>query len=448
MGYGRINAYHALGGPGSSTPWYSASMYLWDSKTILSTYSGTGNSVAKHIFADASGGRAEFRLFASALAGKAEVSVAGDTRKAVLTGAPFGGSTSIYEYSGSLSGYANAGHFDPVVYIPSAVLTDTKGVKSHIPLPAYTVPGEIPAALKVISKPKYCLVPGSGASVSVGAVNAKGARITGVPLTATLAAYPAPSSGKSGPSLLPLVGRTGGTSTSFSADIRMSSSPGDHLVVFSMTVEGYEDLEVSVTVTGNLPPYVKRVTVTYPGTTIYNAAWVEVDTVPTGLRFVVSSNTPLKEGDYPAYVEFSREMVSATLAFQAVKQGETPLLALSEGTAAINVSGTMWQWDVHVNKPTATTVQKVRFVLSAKDKYEMPLAGLDRSVTMLTASALLEAAVKSHSDDLHEVTVNVIVPDQTPSSRTTTGGPATQTQDKPKAANMGWERGQILTIDI
>jgi len=296
MGYGRINMYQALGGINTTT-YYSASVYLYNSRSVLSNPSGT-NPVARHVFAGNSGGTVDFSVQ------KGDPSGVTVTAAEVRIANP-GGSTDTLSLSenvvsSTMSTYAASKTVLPqldfavgaTTYVPEIVLTHTHGGTTKIPLPAYTVPGPVPVSLDVSVSPPT-LDAGGTAVFTVNVRDGLGNAIVNVPISATLTFDPGGGS----------LSSTGGNTPSYSPVLSLSPTPGGHRVVFSINSAGYEGISATAIVTG-LPRLILGKKADMPGTVCagqaltYTVSWSKggtstvygitiTDTLPNGASYTV-----------------------------------------------------------------------------------------------------------------------------------------------------------------
>ena len=249
--------YQALGGINTTT-YYSASVYLYNSKAVLSNPSGI-NPVARHIFADSSGGTVDFSV------------QKGDPNGVIITSAEVrianpDGSTDILALvdnivSSTMSTYTATKAVLPQVdfavgattYVPEIVLTDSGAKTTKIPLPAYTIPGPVPVSLAISVSPPT-VDAGGTAVLTIQAKDSAGNAIQNVPISGSIALAPGGDA---------LLSPLGGSTPAYQPSLNLSSVPGSHKLLFAVNSPGYEGVSATVIITG-LPRLVlnKRVETT------------------------------------------------------------------------------------------------------------------------------------------------------------------------------------------
>lgn len=252
MGYGRVNAYRALGGTelvGSSLRF----AHLYDARTTLSAPSGA-NPVARHRFVDNQGGSVELLVSAT---GEPPIGLATKTvivkdPTGVETSLPLSGPATVVSPSSYSAGPYSApatSSFIDKVYVPRAVLIDNTGLEMSIPLPVFTVPGAIPVRLQVSASLNQ-QVAGGSVLISVRAYDAHNNPIYHVPISVNMVSFPEPEVGQPDPSLIPEQGETGGMAGVFQTSLVLSSKAGSHVLVFAVAASGLEGISTTLTITG------------------------------------------------------------------------------------------------------------------------------------------------------------------------------------------------------
>ncbi len=294
MGYGRVNAYQALGGI-ATKPWYAASVCLRDSKTILSDASGT-NPVARHVFTPATPGTVTFTVLAddrdavTITGAVVEIMGPGTTKDTVPMAAnPITSRLALYSVD-----YCAQLEFSATLFVPTAKFMDNGGTVTQIPLPAYRPAVGIPATIEATASPNPQEA-GSKSAVTVVVRDASGNPIRNVPVSGRLVAWPGP-----GASLAPAWGKTTGCPAAFSCTAMLSSVEGNHLVVFSVSATGLTGMQFSLTITGSqglaLHKRVDPSPVCAGGVLTYTVSWSKIglstalnlvllDTLPNGTRY-------------------------------------------------------------------------------------------------------------------------------------------------------------------
>jgi len=144
MGYGRINSYHALGGI-ATTPDYDATVYLRDSRTVLSDPAGA-NPVDRHVMLPYTAGTVSFSVVSD---DRDVVSITNAVVKITnpdmtVTTVPLAAAPIDSRRADYTAVVAAPVEFSESTYIPTAVFTDNDGRETRIPLPAYTISESVP----------------------------------------------------------------------------------------------------------------------------------------------------------------------------------------------------------------------------------------------------------------------------------------------------------------
>jgi len=302
MGYGRLNAYHALGGE-DTTPTYHAGMYLEGSAAALTPASGP-SPVARHRFATRAGGTAVIGVTIgdySYVGWDYEVHIRNPDASVTVELLDYTAWLPTWEevYSATLMIGSNDG-YDDAVYVPEIVITEWSGsAKNRIPVPAITVPGVPVARLRAAASPQPAEA-GRTADITVTAEDSSGNPISRVPVRGVVLSAPG-----AGAVLAPGSGTTGGTPAAFPAQLTLSSVPGAHLLIFTVTAGGSAGVWTSLTVTG--VPRVALGVSSDPGGAVcagrpvrYTIAWTKAgtttaanltvtDTLPNGTAFEAGS---------------------------------------------------------------------------------------------------------------------------------------------------------------
>ncbi len=268
MGYGRINVYQALGGRSTST-YYAASVYLYNSQTVLSAQLRP-NPGERHRFINHLGGSVTFSVQSGNPSGAGVVSAEAKVRS------PSGGitftsltpsvvSATMTTYSVTVPVPMNLDYtigtslYVPMnlncalwatAYVPEIILTHTHGGTTKIPCPAYHVPRPVPASVEAQVVPGSSSVDlGQSATVAVVVRDTYGNALVNVPVSGTLVSAPGTGAALSS---------GGGLSGGYQPSLTVAAVPGNHLLVFSVTV-GAAPIQATLTVSGVPRVYVHKV---------------------------------------------------------------------------------------------------------------------------------------------------------------------------------------------
>jgi hypothetical protein len=162
-------------------------------------------------------------------------------------------------------------------------------------------------------------------------------------------------------------------------------------------------------------PFLRRLAVrkANPGTACYDARWSLTNTITGTQEAMVSANERLEAGEYEAVLEFNRGLVSTTLSapLDSRLKMEGTLVAMNvvDGTSSV------WKGSIRVEASKGT--EKVRLKVRGRDEAGLNIFSPAPGTTVFTSAEVRESPEEQDSDEYHELTVNVVVADQTPPVR-------------------------------
>jgi len=254
MGYGRVNMYYALGGLDQKGI-YSSNIYISDTKTVISAPFDT-NRTQRHWFMDSSAGTVVFSMIGDNTLGKADVPLSGTVN--VLN--PDGSITpcvlnqnvqpdgTILFITGAQTVPLNTSFIEKQ-YVPEASIIDAKAITTKCPMPAYKVPGAVPASLETTALTNP-IVSGGSTNINVIAKDKWGNILFDVPITGNVGNAPDPLPGNAGASLAMVTTPTQGGIPDAQSVVTVSTASGPNLFIYHVDYPGLEQVEVSITITG------------------------------------------------------------------------------------------------------------------------------------------------------------------------------------------------------